>query len=88
MRFLNDAHKRNVLRTVGPVYQFRYARLQDRLADQASATRQPQYWQPGEQYVQPGQEHGPGQQYGQPQYGQPEQGQQYGMPGQQQPPRS
>ena len=32
MRFLNDAHNRNVLRTVGPVYQFRHARLQDRLA--------------------------------------------------------
>ncbi len=32
MNFLNDAHERNVLRTVGPVYQFRHARLQDRLA--------------------------------------------------------
>jgi hypothetical protein len=32
MRFLNDAHSRNVLRTVGPAYQFRHARLQDRLA--------------------------------------------------------
>jgi hypothetical protein len=32
MKFLDDAHKRNVLRTVGPVYQFRHARLQDRLA--------------------------------------------------------
>lgn len=31
MRFLDDAHKRNVLRIVGPVYQFRHARLQDRL---------------------------------------------------------
>jgi hypothetical protein len=31
-RFLDDARKRNVLRTVGPVYQFRHARLQDRLA--------------------------------------------------------
>jgi hypothetical protein len=36
MRFLEDAHERNVLRTVGPVYQFRHARLQDRLAEQAS----------------------------------------------------
>jgi hypothetical protein len=32
LRFLDDAHARNVLRTVGPVYQFRHARLQDRLA--------------------------------------------------------
>jgi len=32
MNFLDDAHQRNVLRTVGPVYQFRHARLQDRLA--------------------------------------------------------
>jgi hypothetical protein len=32
MRFLEDACERDVLRTVGPVYQFRHARLQDRLA--------------------------------------------------------
>ena len=32
MKFLDDAHRRNILRTVGPVYQFRHARLQDRLA--------------------------------------------------------
>ena len=32
MKFLNDAHSRNVLRAVGPSYQFRHARLQDRLA--------------------------------------------------------
>lgn len=38
MRFLEDARDRNVLRTVGPVYQFRHARLQDRLAEQASTT--------------------------------------------------
>jgi hypothetical protein len=31
---LEDARDRNVLRTVGPVYQFRHARLQDRLAGQ------------------------------------------------------
>jgi hypothetical protein len=36
MRFLDDARDRNVLRTVGPVYQFRHARLQDRLAGQES----------------------------------------------------
>jgi hypothetical protein len=35
MRFLEDARKRGVLRTVGPIYQFRHARLQDRLAEQA-----------------------------------------------------
>lgn len=33
MRFLEDASNRGVLRTVGPVYQFRHARLQDRLAE-------------------------------------------------------
>lgn len=32
MRFLADAHARGILRTVGPLYQFRHARLQDRLA--------------------------------------------------------
>lgn len=37
--FLEDARKRDVLRTVGPVYEFRHARLQDRLAGGAvSAT--------------------------------------------------
>jgi len=39
MNFLDDAHKRNVLRTVGPVYQFRHARLQDRLATVAANRR-------------------------------------------------
>jgi hypothetical protein len=33
MRFLEDAREREVLRTIGPVYQFRHATLQDRLAD-------------------------------------------------------
>ena len=33
MKFLDDAGERGVLRTVGPAYQFRHARLQDRLAD-------------------------------------------------------
>lgn len=32
MRFLDDAYRRGVLRQVGAVYQFRHARLQDRLA--------------------------------------------------------
>lgn len=32
LRFLEDARSRNVLRTVGPVYQFRHGRFQDRLA--------------------------------------------------------
>jgi ABC-type dipeptide/oligopeptide/nickel transport system ATPase component len=32
MRFLEDARQRNVLRVIGPAYQFRNARLQDRLA--------------------------------------------------------
>jgi hypothetical protein len=39
MPFLEDARKRGVLRTVGPVYQFRHARLQDRLAEQAGNLR-------------------------------------------------
>ena len=32
LRFLDDAHRRGVLRQNGAVYQFRHARLQDRLA--------------------------------------------------------
>jgi hypothetical protein len=35
IKFLEDARARNVLRTVGPRYQFRHARLQDRLAGTA-----------------------------------------------------
>ncbi|MFE6281112.1 NACHT domain-containing protein [Streptomyces sp. NPDC057877] len=33
--FLDDAHRLGVLRQVGPVYQFRHARLQERLAHRA-----------------------------------------------------
>jgi DNA-binding SARP family transcriptional activator len=33
MRFLDDAHRRGVLRQAGAAYQFRHARLQDRLAN-------------------------------------------------------
>lgn len=33
LRFLEDARARQILRTVGPVYQFRHARLQDQLAE-------------------------------------------------------
>ena len=40
MRFLEDARSRGVLRTVGPVYQFRHARLQDRLATHKPAAGQ------------------------------------------------
>lgn len=36
MRFLEDARERGVLRTVGPIYQFRHAELQDRLAANVS----------------------------------------------------
>ncbi|MGA5118194.1 hypothetical protein [Streptomyces pseudogriseolus] len=32
MAFLEDSRRRNLLRAVGPVYEFRHARLQDRLA--------------------------------------------------------
>jgi hypothetical protein len=39
MRFLEDARERNILRTVGPIYQFRHARLQDQLAQQAPASK-------------------------------------------------
>jgi len=35
MRFLEDAHRRGVLRTVGAIYQFRHARLHDRLSQPA-----------------------------------------------------
>jgi hypothetical protein len=42
MRFLEDARERNVLRTVGPVYQFRHARLQDRLAAATTDRAAPQ----------------------------------------------
>jgi hypothetical protein len=38
MRFFDDARERNILRTVGPIYQFRHARLQDRLAGQDITT--------------------------------------------------
>jgi hypothetical protein len=31
--FLDDAHRLGLLRTVGPIYQFRHAELQDYLAD-------------------------------------------------------
>ncbi|KII00248.1 hypothetical protein LP52_02780 [Streptomonospora alba] len=33
MSFLDDAHRLGLLRAVGPTYQFRHAKLQDRLAD-------------------------------------------------------
>ena len=35
MNFLEDARERGILRTAGPVYQFRHARLQDLLADRS-----------------------------------------------------
>ena len=42
LQFLEDARERQVLRTVGPVYQFRHARLQDRLAGlERRTSRQP-----------------------------------------------
>lgn len=37
MRFLDDAHRLGLLREAGPVFQFRHARLQDRLAQRAEA---------------------------------------------------
>ncbi|WP_433260351.1 BTAD domain-containing putative transcriptional regulator [Actinosynnema sp. CS-041913] len=41
MAFLDDAHRRGVLRQVGAVYQFRHARLQDRLAGGPSERKRP-----------------------------------------------
>lgn len=38
MPFLEDARERGVLRTVGPIYQFRHATLQDQLANQAMSS--------------------------------------------------
>jgi uncharacterized membrane protein len=35
LAFVKDAHRRGVLRQVGSVYQFRHARLQDRLAERS-----------------------------------------------------
>ena len=42
MCFLEDARQHDVLRAVGPVYQFRHARLQDRLAEQANTAMYPE----------------------------------------------
>ncbi|GGS29218.1 BTAD domain-containing putative transcriptional regulator [Actinokineospora fastidiosa] len=39
MTFLDDAHRRGVLRQVGAVYQFRHARLQERLAARGCGQR-------------------------------------------------
>jgi len=41
LTFLEDAHRRGVLRQVGAVYQFRHLRLQEHLA-QGPGTRRPQ----------------------------------------------
>jgi hypothetical protein len=41
MPFLEDARNRGVLRTVGAVYQFRHATLQDKLAKHTPALRKP-----------------------------------------------
>jgi hypothetical protein len=60
MRFLEDARSRSVLRTVGPVYQFRHARLQDRLAALEPATGQgPASPAPRQETPRPQREHRP-----------------------------
>lgn len=41
MPFLEEARKRDVLRTVGAVYQFRHAKLQDQLSDGATTNNPP-----------------------------------------------
>jgi hypothetical protein len=38
MRFLDDAHRRGILRQAGPVYQFRHARLQSYLGSPEQAS--------------------------------------------------
>jgi hypothetical protein len=40
LRFLEDARERQILRTVGPVYQFRDTWLQERLADACDASQE------------------------------------------------
>lgn len=39
LHFLEDARERQLLRTVGPVYQFRHAKLQDRMAQEYAAQK-------------------------------------------------
>jgi hypothetical protein len=39
LNFLDDAHRLGILRQVGPVYQFRHAKLQDRLAQTYTTSR-------------------------------------------------
>ncbi|TWP49470.1 hypothetical protein FKR81_23250 [Lentzea tibetensis] len=41
LRFMEDARSRHLLRTVGPIYQFRHATLQDRLAGVPTANQPP-----------------------------------------------
>jgi len=48
MRFLEDARQRNGLRIIGPVYQFRHARLQDRLAGKDNLFAVTKTWKPEE----------------------------------------
>jgi hypothetical protein len=40
IRFLEDARERQVLRQAGAAYQFRHARVQDRLAEEYEAARE------------------------------------------------
>jgi ketosteroid isomerase-like protein len=42
MRFLDDAHRLGLLRTVGPIYQFRHAELQDHFAEAYRRVHQPE----------------------------------------------
>src|SRR5215469_18032993 len=42
MSILEDARRREILRTAGPVYQFCHARLQDLLADNVPSSGQPE----------------------------------------------
>jgi hypothetical protein len=39
MRFLGDVHRVGLLREAGPAYQFRHAKLQDRLAQTYEARK-------------------------------------------------
>ncbi|WP_030186157.1 hypothetical protein [Streptomyces sp. NRRL S-813] len=47
LSFLEDARRRNLLRATGPVYQFRHARLQERLAGSSGPGSPPERTTPG-----------------------------------------
>ncbi|MFF5185955.1 hypothetical protein ACFY30_19645 [Streptomyces sp. NPDC000345] len=64
MRFLEDAHRRGVLRHSGALYEFRHVRLQERLA--ARTTEETAAGQPGGRPPAPRPQDSPGQHQPQP----------------------